>query len=98
MNTLNETNCKEYTDAELEIKIVEVASEQLKKELKKIYIELKKIGWKSEQGKELAKKEVEIKANFIENYGKDALLKVLIGKTSSTGKLLNSKGNGFGNF
>lgn len=89
---------REYSDAEFEAKLIEVATKKARKELKKILKEIEVVGWKSEAGKELLKKECQIYADFKEKYGEENLIILRIGKASQFGKSLNSKGNGYGNF
>ena len=73
--------------------------ELLSKELKANYAKAKKVEYKSSEFNSLISQELSIKQEIMLNYGKDALLEVLLGKTRTDGKFksLNSKGNGYGN-
>jgi hypothetical protein len=88
---------REYTDAEFEAKLIEVATKKARKEIKKIQKQIDLVGWKTEEGKELMKKECQIYADFKEKYGEKNLIILRIGKANQFGKSLNSKGNGYGN-
>ena len=88
---------REYTDAEFEAKLIEVATKKARKEIKKIQKQIDLVGWGTEEGKELIKKECQIYADFKEKYGEENLFILRIGKVNQFGKSLNSKGNGYGN-
>ena len=73
--------------------------ETLTKKYKKNRSAAKKVEYKSDAFFALLKEELEIKNEILENYGKDVLMEVLLGKTRKDGKFktLNSKGNTYGN-
>tara|TARA_R110002020_G_C15728934_1_gene723865 strand:+ start:112 stop:402 length:291 start_codon:yes stop_codon:yes gene_type:complete len=96
MKNLN--NWKEYTTEEFEAKLIEVATKNARKEVKKLHNIAKVKGWNSEAGREAMLKESKLYADFLEKYGENNLIIMKIGKASQFGKSLNSKGSGFGNF
>jgi len=101
---LNNDNCKEYTEAEILAKIeslenekIDLAIKNTKKEAKKLDNEIKKVGYKSEEGKKLMLQVSNLYKDFLEKYGMDNLLTLRCGKPSNFGKPQNSRGYGYGN-
>jgi hypothetical protein len=97
MITLNNNNCKEYTNEEFEAKLLEVAMKAARKEVKRLHKIIKVKGYKSEEGRDAMLKESKLYKEFLENYGEDNLVIMKVGKASNFGKVQNSKGNGYGN-
>jgi len=97
MITLNENNCKEYTNEQFEAKLLEVAMKKARKARKELHKIMKEKGWKSEEGRDAMIKESVLYTEFLNAYGEENLLIMKSGKASNFGKLQNSKGNGFGN-
>lgn len=96
---LNSTNCKEYSNEELE-KMFDIETlESLEKKLKKNIAQGKKVEYKSESFWKLVAEESQIKETIVELYGADALLDILLCKKRIDGKFVskNSKGDTYGN-
>ena len=95
---LNETNCTEMTDEEFEAKALQVASANLKKEITKAHRKIKKVGWKTEEGRALSLAEGNLRKEFYEVYGREALLNVMNKPSNSPYfKQSKNKGCGYGN-
>lgn len=97
MTTLNNNNCKEYTNEEFEAKLLEFAIKKARKEVKGLHKIMKENGWKSEEGRDAMKKESVLYTEFLNSYGEENLIIMKIGKKTNFGKLQNSKGNSYGN-
>jgi len=95
---LNETNCVEMTAEQFEAKALQVASAKLKKEITKAHKKITKVGWKSEEGRALSLAEANLRKEFFDVYGSEALHTVMNKPSNSPYfKQSNKKGCGYGN-
>lgn len=74
------------------------AQQLLAKERKRLHKVQTDYGWKSEEGREAAKQESALYTQFLKDHSSEALLEVTVGKSHSSQRQHNSKGNGYGNF
>ena len=72
-------------------------AKSLRKEMNRLQKAISLAGWKTLEGRKLMQEEIEIRRIFMEKHGEENLLAAILGKASSFGRNLNSRGNGYGN-